>query len=263
MKQLLFILLLLSPFFSSAQQHVRWPKGKKAAIILTYDDALKSQIDIAIPQLDSANLKGTFFLDTYFNEQDLSRWRAAAKKGHELANHTLYHPCAASSVKTKPEYSSENYTLNSIIREIATMNKLLYTIDNKTSRTYAYPCTETVVGGGNYLDTLRRSSLVKYARSGGDKNSIITDFKTLDNFQVPSWAAANNPTGDELTDFVKRTQTAGGLGIFMFHGVGGDYLQISAQAHRQLLKYLKDHEKEIWITTFQEVMDYVNKNLKQ
>jgi hypothetical protein len=43
----------------------------------------------------------------------------------------------------------------------------------------------------------------------------------------------------------------------MFHGVGGDYLKVSAEAHEKLLRYLADHKKEIWIGTFQEVMDYV------
>jgi hypothetical protein len=39
-----------------------WPaKGKKAAIVLTYDDALRSQLDIAIPQLNTAGFHGTFF----------------------------------------------------------------------------------------------------------------------------------------------------------------------------------------------------------
>jgi len=49
-------------------------------------------------------------------------------------------------------------------------------------------------------------------------------------------------------------QAKGGLGVFMFHGVGGDYLTNSAEAHQGLLNYLKAHP-EIWVAPFQTVMD--------
>jgi hypothetical protein len=47
----------------------------------------------------------------------------------------------------------------------------------------------------------------------------------------------------------------GKAGVIVFHGVGGDYLNVSADAHRQLVEYLKAHEKEIWTTTFSNVME--------
>ena len=53
-----------------------WPDGKQAAVVLTYDDALTSQLDIAIPALDAAGLKGTFFLSGLRADQ-VGRWRAA------------------------------------------------------------------------------------------------------------------------------------------------------------------------------------------
>ncbi len=56
-----------------------WPDGKRAAVVLTYDDALASQLDIAIPALDAAGLKGTFFLSGGgLKPGEIARWRAAA-----------------------------------------------------------------------------------------------------------------------------------------------------------------------------------------
>jgi len=64
-----------------AQQPVQWPHGKKAAIVLTYDDSLHSQLEIAIPQLNEVGFKGTFFLNGTFPPEDVSRWRAVCGCG--------------------------------------------------------------------------------------------------------------------------------------------------------------------------------------
>src|SRR5262245_48664222 len=87
-----------------------WPDGRSAAIALTYDDALTSQLDVAIPQLDAAGLKGTFFLTAgNMSQQDIARWRAAAAEGHELGNHTIFHPCERGSGTWQlPQYMAEN-----------------------------------------------------------------------------------------------------------------------------------------------------------
>jgi hypothetical protein len=116
------------------------------------------------------------------------------------------------------------------------------------------------VGNGNdYVDALRKSFLVKYARIGGDTDAVITDFNHLDLLRVPSYGVDENTPASELIAFVDRVRQSGGMGIFMFHGIGGDYINISAEAHRELLAYLRNSEKDIWVTTFREAMDYAEK----
>ena len=253
MKMLTLFLLLLS-FTAQAQEKIEWPNHKKAVIVLTYDDALETQLNIAVPQLDSAHLTATFFLTGDIDAKTIHRWRALSKNGYELANHTIYHPCASGNDNP---VASDNYTVYGMIREIEVMNHFLYAVDGKTSRTYAYPCTETTVGNGkSYVDSLRKYGLVKYARIGGDVDAVITDFKHLDPLQVPSYGLEDNTTGAQLIAFVKRVQQKGGMGVIMMHGIGGDYITISAAAHRELLNYLKENKKEIWVATFQQAMDY-------
>jgi peptidoglycan hydrolase-like amidase len=43
----------------------------------------------------------------------------------------------------------------------------------------------------------------------------------------------------------------------MFHSVGGGYLNVSKEAHRELLAYLKSNEDVIWTDTFMNVMKYI------
>ncbi len=259
MNKLILFLLLLN-FAAQAQEKIKWPGHKKAAIILTYDDGMQSQLDIAVPQLDSAHLKATFFLTGEINSITIPKWRALSKRGYELANHTIYHPCASGNDNP---VVSDNYTVHGIISEIEIMNHLLYAVDGKNSRTYAYPCTETTVGGKDYVDSLRKYGFVKYARIGGDvDDALITDFKHLDPLRVPSYGLEDNTPGKKLIAFVKKVEQSGGMGIFMFHGINSEYIVTSAEAHRELLNYLKENKKEIWVTTFQEAMDYAMKASK-
>ena len=47
-------------------------------MVLTYDDALQSQFENVLPQLDAAGLKGTSFLPgSGIHPEDIARWRAA------------------------------------------------------------------------------------------------------------------------------------------------------------------------------------------
>lgn len=258
MKWLILFFLILS-FTAQAQQKMIWPKHKKAAIVLTYDDALRSQLSVAVPQLSAAHLPATFFLTGDIDLQTIPQWRAAAKKGFELANHTILHPCTA--INDNPVVS-EKYTVYAMIHEIEIMNNFLFAIDNKTTRTFSYPCTDTTAGGKSYVKPLRSSGLIKYGRMGGDVDAVITDFKHLDPLLVPSYGLEGNNTGADLIAFVKRVQKSGGMGVFMFHGVGGDYIRTSAQAHQELVDYLKKNKKDIWVASFQQALDYVTQTNK-
>jgi peptidoglycan-N-acetylglucosamine deacetylase len=259
MKRLILFFLLLSTV-ATAQHKIKWPHHKKAVIVLTYDDALDSQLKTAIPQLDALHLKGTFFLTGELNSNNILKWRKAAKKGHELANHTLFHPCLSTTMPDNSVNAAERYTIFQILREIYTMNSMLYAIDGKSTRTYAYPCTETEVGGKSYIDSLRKTGMIKYARIGGDvDDAIITNFKKLDPMLIPSYGLEEDTPASKLIDFVKKVKQSGGMGIFMFHGIGGDFITTSSKAHRELLEYLAENKQEIWVTTFQQAMDYITK----
>jgi len=129
----------------------RWPGQRQGAIALTYDDALGSQLDVAIPQLDAAGLHGTFFLMGRQMGPNVPRWRAAAAKGHELGNHTVNHPCAKGTYDMPSQYTSEAYSVEVLMTEIAVMNGFLQALDNKTAHAFATPCEQNLAGGADYL----------------------------------------------------------------------------------------------------------------
>jgi peptidoglycan-N-acetylglucosamine deacetylase len=202
---ILLALVSTSPVTSARQSSVTWPGGKQAAIVLTYDDALRSQLDVAIPQLDAAGLKGTFFLTGRFPQEEVERWRKVATSGHELANHSVIHPCAKGSFDMPEQYNNERYSVQTMLAEIGIMNTLLHAIDGKAERTYATPCGQTVVGGEDYIAALKASGIVKYVRDAGGHVE-----RGPDGFSAPGTFFPETATGADLIAFVDARARAGG-----------------------------------------------------
>jgi peptidoglycan/xylan/chitin deacetylase (PgdA/CDA1 family) len=243
---------LLAGMPAFAGSSFAWPEGHHAAISLTYDDAIAaSDLEVALPQLDRAKLKGTFFLmGKAMSPADIPRWRALAASGHELGNHTVNHPCTRGTFPMPSQYNSESYNVEVLLTEIRVMNTLLTAIDGKTKHAFATPCAQTTVGGQDYIAPLRSSGLATFIR---DPTTTAAGAK------VPKIMGTGfvDVTGADMIAWTKQVEASGGLGVIVFHGVGGDYLAVSAEAHQQLLDYLAAHRADIWITTFSEAMAYV------
>jgi peptidoglycan/xylan/chitin deacetylase (PgdA/CDA1 family) len=237
-----------------------WPNGAKAAVVLTYDDGMDTHLDHAAPDLDAAGVKGTFFVPGHSESlaKRLPEWRALAARGHELANHAIFHPCLrkpagqAEREWVKPEYALEGYTVERIRDEVAAMNTTLLAIDGETVRTFAYNCCDTTAGGQSYVDALR--PLFVAARAGEDR--IAADVFSLDPMLVPSWAATE-VTGTRLIAFAQEAVDAGGLAVFQFHGIGGEWIPVSREAHQELLAWLAANRQAVWTDTFKRVMSHV------
>ena len=113
---------------------------KKCAVVLTYDDGLDVDIDNVVPALDSLGLKATFYVSNYSGTVDArpDGWRAIAAKGHELGNHTYYHPCLGNLPGrdfVTPEDDLNNYTVLDVDKEIHVMSTLLKALDGRDART--------------------------------------------------------------------------------------------------------------------------------
>lgn len=255
MKTLLALALSLVCGVSAASA-TQWPGGAKAAVVLTYDDALDSQLDHAVPVLDEAGFKGTFFL-TGLKLAAIPRWRAVGAEGHELANHTLFHPCPASKFSTDSRYTSEAYTPAAMLREIEQQNVLLTALDGKPTHGFASPCGQTLAGGVDYIEALRAANLVTYVRGVyTSPDDLRADVGRMDPMHIPSRGFDEAVTGAQLVAFAKEAQAGGGMAVYLFHGVGGDYLQVSDPAHRELVAWLAAHRGEVWVTTLQGALDW-------
>ena len=262
MNNVIYLLtIILIPIFHNAlkaQDYFTWPNGAKAAVSLTYDDGIDTQLDIAIPDLNRAGLTGTFYLQgDNLTPERIDQWRSAANNGHELGNHSIFHPCLSSHDFVWEEFASEDYTIRRMIKELSVMNNILYSLDGKEGpRTYAYTCSETEVGKESIIDSLKASGLFVGARGGG--SGVVSDFKQLNIFNVPSMTTVEG-TANDMIPFIKQAGDEGGLAVFMFHGVGGDYLNISREDHQEVLDYLNKNKGTYWTATFSQIIGHIKR----
>jgi peptidoglycan/xylan/chitin deacetylase (PgdA/CDA1 family) len=234
-----------------------WPHGEKAAVSLAYDDAIDSQLDNAIPALDRAGLHGSFYLTLASPTLDrrLDEWRAAAARGHELGNHTLFHFCSAKAREhswVTPDVDLDSVSAARMVAQVRLANTMLHAIDGRTERTFTVPCGDVEAQGTNYVDLVKKDFVAVKLGGGG----VVPDMDTLD-----PWAVAvttpQGVTGAQLIALVQQAAARGTMINFTFHGVGGDYITTSKQAHEELLAYLAAHRDLYWTDTFVNLMTYV------
>lgn len=258
LKRIFPVLLMGFVFISNsvAQDNKPW-YGKDCAVVLTYDDGLNVDLNNVIPALDSVGLKGTFYISDYFyglNAQ-INKWRAAAAEGHELGNHTIWHPCDGSLPGrsfVKPDNDLNNYTVKRMDNEILAMNNFLKAIDGKSKRTFAYPCGDIKIHDSAYLEPIKNEFV---AARGVSPEMLPADKINLSNVGC---YGMNGQSVEDMIALVKKAMATHTLIVFLFHGVGGEHsLNVSVEAHSGLLHYLKQHEKEIWIAPMVDVAEYI------
>lgn len=257
-----FLFFVISAFLGiTAFGQISWPQGKKAAVILTYDDGINSDWDVVMPQLEHRGMRGTFFLyGTAVKPAEIPIWKAAAKRGHELGNHTLYHMCGSAPADCKSSFDCLYcYNVKMMLEEIKIMNTFLSALDGKSVHAFAYPCGEYKAGGVDYTDSLQRTGWVRYARDGG--GGVLYRLDEFDPMHVPCFVARTGMKSETLIATVKEAIAHGGLAVFIFHGVGDNYLRVEAQEHAKFLDFIQSQAKKLWVGTFSEVLDYVS-NLK-
>lgn len=254
-KYLFFAPVLLFATCAVAQNN-SW-NGHKGAVVLTYDDALNVHLDKVIPQLDSAGFKGTFYLTVSSQAFTgrMAEWKLAAAKGHELGNHTMYHPCRGGTPDrawVRPEYDLSTYSVKRIEDELKMTNVMLQSVDGRSERTFAYPCGDMAAGGASYVEAITDDFVA--ARAVKDE---VVRLGKVDPYRVACFSIAGQD-GEYMIGIAKKALSENALVVFLFHGVGGEHnLNVDLKEHQKLVSFLKKNEKDIWVAPFIDAMKFV------
>jgi peptidoglycan/xylan/chitin deacetylase (PgdA/CDA1 family) len=233
--------------------------GKKAAVVITYDDGLNVHLDNVLPELERLQLEATFYVyvgSVEFKSR-LEDWRALSLKGHEIGNHSIYHPCANPLLINGQDNSSlpdiGQYSVCQIVDEVRLANEILNELDGQTQRTYAYPCGNKRIGDTLYSDFLHDDII---AARGISARGI--DFNDYNLYDLGAFMYNNRTTVDMLISLIDKIIDRRQLIIFVFHGIGGGHdIDMGIKEHYQFLQYLKSREADVWITTLRDAVKYM------
>ncbi len=255
---IIFLLVVYRPGYAQDQQQATW-NHKQFAVALTYDDGLNVHLDKVIPVLDSLGFKATFYIpcNSPSLTNRLAEWKALADHGHELGNHSIFHPCAGKSkgrAWVRPAYDLDHYTLSQMIDEIRLANTFLRAIDGRTKRTFAYTCGDMAIGDSSFVDSLKNDFVAARGVTAGMNLANRTDLRDIRSYTVDGQSA------EVLIALVDRAKKEHALLVFLFHGVGGEHpINIALKEHNKLMRYLKQNEPEAWIAPLADIAAYMSR----
>lgn len=223
-----------------------WPNGAQAAVSLTYDDGNENNLDQAIPDLEAAGFRGTFYLQTA--REDMRRrvtdWRAAHARGHEIGNHTVHHWCRADAYLgglgrvpawlTRPLEQVSPAEIAAEVTAAATWLDQHIGID--PDRTFAHPCGALSIGEApdeaSYDAAIRQHHFA--ARTC---ITTINDPREVTMLRLGGFVGI----GAEASPVIAHCEAAlltGGWTILIFHGIGGPSHTFERAAHQELMAHL-------------------------
>ena len=253
----------------------------RAMVSLTFDDALDVHLDVAMPVLERSGLRGTFYVNVGSDRFAArhSEWAAAAGKGHELGNHTIFHPGVSTKSWVTEGIALEGYTLDRMRREIVVANQILTMLDGRSERSFAFPCSNPWLGHTGWPRRmltrmgLHRTRLMGWVdRHDLDVGSKLIDYTPLARelffaarcggvdvaglpVKPPDRHRVRAVSGDGL-DFaalkaaVHEAAARKAWLVLVFHGVGGGHhLSCDLDAFEQLAGHLAT-DRRVEVVTF-------------
>lgn len=238
-----------------------WPGNATGAVSLTYDDGEPDNLDHAIPDLEAAGFRGTFYLCKVGPAMErIEEWRAAFQNGHEIGNHTLRHPCRNDAKpRTRPLRNPlENYTPESIATEIREARDWLdEVIGEDPGRTFAFPCGNTAIGS----PPDEASYMAAVAGCHPAARTLRREINHPGHFD-PHRLGAFMYQENRLDEFLEPCQRAafeGGWVVLVFHSINGPNHGTSREVHRDLLTALGD--LRLWVAPVSDVLRHIGATL--
>lgn len=203
-------------------QVLKWKDGKRAVIMLGFDDSAPSQLKTVVPELEKRKIVGTFYLVTgnslYANLK--GKWEEAAKSPYVVvANHTFTHKGVKNADELEPE--------------LAKCNEVLYQLHPERKTPY-------LLGFG-------KPGGVPWQVTPEEQNAGLTKHDLVNR---PPFAGPpiNYKSAAETVAVVDAAIKKGEMAQLVFHGVGGDWLVTPVEWFTALLDKLEAEKDQVWVT---------------
>lgn len=241
----------------------RWPTPFEAAVSLTYDDGLPVHTEVVGPLLQEHGLRGTFYVPALSDLGDHpEHWRRLARDGHELGNHTLFHPCRRLPPEQyawlDPAYDLAAYSPARLRDELAAANLLLRLIDGRNERSLGTTCGHITIGLGNDEQPIKPiiADLFVAAR-GAINGATARPHEGVDLLDV-GCISVDGRSLAELQEIVEEARAQRGWAVLLAHGIGPDshHRYLDTEVHAQFIAWLAG-QNGLWVAPFVEIASHI------
>lgn len=251
---LLYSTGLLSVFAQEAG--FPWPDGKKMALSLSFDDARASNPTLGIPLLDEYGVRATFFVLPDQVKTNLEGWKKAVTSGHEMANHSITHPCSGNFTWSRHK-ALENYTLDRMREELLAANAQIQDLLGVSPTVYAYPCGQMYVGSGIHAQSLVPLISELFVAGRGWLNEAPVDPFYADMAQI-NGVEMDGKSFEQLSGYLQQAAANGQWLVLAGHETNDSGRQTTyLETLRKLASYANDPANGIWVAPIGEVAAYV------
>jgi len=248
---------------SLVQKEFAWPDPYQGAISLSYDDGLPVHYTVVGPLLNEHNLRATFYP---MIQSDLrlhpERWRQLTEAGHELGNHSVFHPCHQGDPDPYPwldeRYNLDKYTSAHLRDELEVANLVLYLLDGQNERTYGNTCCDTTVNSGMLERSLEPVLKELFVAARGRLTNRIAQPGQEFNLLDIGCIEADGRSFEELMHLVEQTRASVGWAVLMIHGIGAEThgLHLEADVHERFISWLAQQQM-VWTAPVRTIGNYV------
>lgn len=233
-----------------------WPEGKKMALSLTFDDARLSQIDTGIPLLDKYGVKATFYISPGSMLKRTDGWKQAVVNGHDIGNHSVYHPCSGNFVWSRHK-ALEEYTLQKMKSELDSASRLINEVLGVQPVSFAYPCGQTFIGRGISTQSYVPLIASMFESGRGWLNEAPNDPYFCDLAQLNA-SELDGKSFEQIMTLIETAKSTGHWLILAGHEMNDEGRQTSLlKTIEAICKYAIDPSNEIWIDNVDNVASYV------
>jgi peptidoglycan/xylan/chitin deacetylase (PgdA/CDA1 family) len=228
------------------------------AISLTFDDARLSQPDVGLPLLDRLGVKATFYVEPRNVEQRLEGWKKVVASGHEIANHSMTHPCSGNFLWSRSN-ALEDYTLERIAQEMDMCNAEIERLLGVKATNFAYPCGQKFVGRGRGVKSYVPVAAERFLTARGYLEETGNDPAYFD-FAQATGTGFDDMDFPAMKKLVEQAAEEGRWIIFAGHEIGKKSFQVTdTAALEELCEYAKDPANGIWIDTVENIGRYIQR----
>ncbi len=236
-----------------------FPHPCRSALSLTYDDATPCHLDEVAPALEARGFRGSFY--TPVHEEFIERWddwAALAARGHELGNHTLFHPCRQTPGWDwiKQYMRLNDYDVERWCAEVDLASALLKRVDGQTQRSFGNTCYHHQLGPNDAPTDLEDLIHPRFLCARGWAQEPTY---SIDPLQYDSRNLGTLPCDafhlDQILEAIDLCIQRGHWLILTLHRVEdepGEYT-FSKEWHQRLLDALADRREQLWVAPLKEV----------